>query len=155
MYHSRPDITETPCGICAYPKKGKKFLQVEKETLNATRISKFSSIVALVLFSSPRSPLHNRTASLFQLAQEKWKETIVELVLLLLLLLLLVMLLLLVWRSVLATMLLLSVMRLVSLVLVATAISAMLRRDRVSALEIDVYPSSIILCAILESQLAA
>lgn len=66
------------------------------------------------------------------------------------LLLLLVMLVLLLWRPV-----LLSVMRLVYLVLVAAAISAMLRRrNRISALEIDVYPSSIVLCAILEAQLA-
>lgn len=53
----------------------------------------------------------------------------------------------------LATMLLF-VMRLVSLVLVAAAISAMLRRNRLAALEIDVYPPSIILCAIPEAQLA-
>lgn len=45
-------------------------------------------------------------------------------------------------------------MRLVSLVLVAAAISAMLRWYRVSALEVDVYPSSIVLCTILEPQLA-
>jgi hypothetical protein len=118
------------------------------------------SIVALLLLLSPTPTLHNRTASLLQLAQEKWNETLVVIVLLLLLLLLVMLLLLLlvvlllVWRPVLATMLL-SVMRLVSLVFVAATISAILRRDRVPALEIDVYPSGVILCAVLEAQLAA
>lgn len=56
-------------------------------------------------------------------------------------------------RPVLATMLL-SVMRLVSLVFVAATISAMLRRNGLSALEIDIHPPSIILCAVPEAQLA-
>lgn len=119
---------------------------------------RFSSIIVFILLPSPTSTLHNSTASLFQLAQENRKETLVVIVLLLLLLLLLVMLLLrravlLLGRPMLATMLLF-VMRLVSLVLVAATISAMLRWNRLSALEIDVYPASIILCAIPEAQLA-
>lgn len=141
-------------------KEKKKILKQKKKPQMLLLYPRFSSIVVLLLNRPQTSTLHNRTASLFQLAQENWKETLVVIVLLLLLLLLLLVLLLLrravllLGRPVLAT-LLLSMMRLVSLVFVATAISAMLRRNRLSALEVDVYPPSIILCAIPEAQLAA
>lgn len=55
--------------------------------------------------------------------------------------------------SVLATVLLLSMMRRLVLILLAS-IPAVLRRDRLSALEIDVYPAGILLCAVLEAQFA-
>lgn len=63
------------------------------------------------------------------------------------------MLLVMLWRSVLATVLLLSMVRRLVLILVAS-IPAVLWRDRLSALEVDVYPAGILLCAVLEAQFA-
>lgn len=55
--------------------------------------------------------------------------------------------------TVLATVLLLSMMRRLILILMAS-IPAVLRRDRLSTLEVDIYPASILLCAVLEAQFA-
>lgn len=63
------------------------------------------------------------------------------------------MLLVMLWGSVLATVLLLPMVRRLVLILVAS-IPAVLWRDRLSALEVDVYPAGILLCAVLETQFA-
>lgn len=109
----------------------------------------YPELAALTHWYYSRPALHDGTASLFQLAQEDWKKTVVHIASLVLFLLLMMLL----WGSVLATMLLLSMlllsmMRLVLILLVLillATISTMLRRNRVTALEIDVYPAGIVL----------